>query len=58
MTVKEQLWYLIDGLLDGSYRIDTFCSEFCRIYTFELDFSVLTPLEDEAFERLSIRRFV
>lgn len=24
MTNKEKLWYLINGLLDGSYTIDVF----------------------------------
>jgi len=31
MTEKEQLYYLINGVLDGSYQVKTFCSEFTRV---------------------------
>ena len=38
MTEKEQLWYLISGVLNGVYDIKTFCSEFTRIYDLEIDY--------------------
>ena len=37
MTEKEQLYYLINGVLDGSYQVKTFCSEFTRVYDLEID---------------------
>lgn len=46
MIVKEQLWYLINGVLDGSYEVKTFCDEFYRIYNFETDESQLTEQEN------------
>ena len=52
MTEKEQLWYLINGLLDGSYDIKSFCSEFTRIYDLEVDYDQLTELENNEFEEL------
>ena len=42
MTDKEQLWYLIQGLIDGSYETKTFCNEFSRIYNLETDYNNLT----------------
>ena len=45
MTEKEQLWYLIDGLLQNEYDIVTFCDEFTRIYDLELDYDVLNSKE-------------
>lgn len=36
MSKKEQLWYLIDGVLEGSYDIKAFCDEFVRIYNLEV----------------------
>ena len=47
MTEKEQLWYLIDGLLQNEYDIVTFCDEFTRIYDLELDYDVLNSKEKE-----------
>ena len=52
MTAKEQLWYLIKGVLDGSYEVKTFCDEFCRIYNFETDKAELTEQENKAFDEL------
>lgn len=52
MIVKEQLWYLINGVLDGSYEVKTFCDEFYRIYNFETDESQLTEQEKCEFEEL------
>jgi len=52
MTAKEQLWYLINGVIDGVYEINTFCDEFYRIYNFETDKAKLTKQESRAFEEL------
>ncbi len=49
MTEKEQLWYLINGLLNGSYDIKTFCSEFIRIYDLEIDYELLSEQENIEF---------
>ena len=52
MTAREQLWYLIHGVLDGSYEIKTFCDEFYRIYNFETDKAELTEQEKSEFEEM------
>jgi len=52
MTEKEQLWYLINGVLNGSYDIRTFCSEFTRIYDLEIDYEQLSEEENCEFGEL------
>ena len=52
MTEKEQLWYLINGVLNGSYDIKTFCSEFTRIYDLEVDYELLSEQESREFRDL------
>lgn len=49
MNEKQQLWYLMDGLLNASYQIKTFCSEFSRIYDLEVDYEELSQEEKEEF---------
>lgn len=49
MNEKQQLWYLMDGLLNDSYQIKTFCSEFSRIYDLEVDYEELSQEENEEF---------
>ena len=49
MSEKEQLWYLIDGLLAGSYDANIFCDEFIRIYNFKVDYASLSQKERQAF---------
>lgn len=49
MTEKEQLWYLINGVLNDSYDIKTFCLEFTRIYDLEVDYEQLTEQENNEF---------
>lgn len=49
MTEKEQLWYLINGVLNSSYDIKTFCSEFSRIYDLEVDYEQLSEQENNEF---------
>ena len=44
-TEKEQLYYLINGVLDGSYQVKIFCSEFTRIYNLEVDYEELSKQE-------------
>lgn len=46
MTEKEQLWYLINGVLNDTYDIKTFCSEFTRIYDLEVDYEQLSEQEN------------
>ena len=48
-TEKEQLYYLINGVLDGSYQVKIFCSEFTRIYDLEVDYEQLSELEYKEF---------
>ena len=50
MTKKEQLYYLINGVLDGSYQVKTFCSEFTRVYDLEVDYEQLSELENKESE--------
>lgn len=49
MTEKEELWYLINGLLEGTYTVKTFCSEFTRIYDLEMDYDILSEEENKEF---------
>ena len=49
MTEKEQLWYLINGVLSGTYDVKTFCSEFTRIYNLEVDYEQLSEQEKLEF---------
>lgn len=49
MTEKEQLWYLINGVLNSAYDIKTFCSEFTRIYDLEVDYEQLSEQENSEF---------
>ena len=44
MTEKEHLYYLINGVLDVSYQVKTFCSEFTRVYDLEVDYEQLSEL--------------
>ena len=49
MTDKEQLWYLINEVLNDTYDIKTFCSEFTRIYDLEVDYEQLSEQENSEF---------
>ena len=49
ITENEQLYYLINGVLDGSYQVKTFCSEFTRVYDLEVDYGPLSELENKEF---------
>ena len=49
MTEKEQLWYLINGVLNNTYDIKTFCFEFTRIYDLEVDYEQLSEQENSEF---------
>ena len=53
MTEKEQLYYLINGVLEGAYTIKTFCTEFARIYDLEIDYEQLSEQENSEFSDLS-----
>lgn len=51
--LKEQLWYLINGLHKGTYSTSTFCDEFAWIYDLETDYEHLSLLERKNFAELS-----
>lgn len=53
MSDREQLWYLINGLLKGTYSMYIFCDEFTRIYDLETDYKHLSLLERKNFAELS-----
>ena len=55
MTEKEQLYYLINGVLDGSYQVKTFCSEFTRVYDLEVDYEQLSELENKEVWRFDVK---
>lgn len=52
MTGKEQLRYLVNGVLNGSYDVKTFCSEFSKIYNLEIDYDQLSEEENIEYEHL------
>jgi len=53
MTAREQLWYLIRGVVNDSYEVTIFCDEFERIYNFETDNEQLSEQERSMFRSLS-----
>lgn len=53
MTSKEQLWYLIKGVVNGSYQVNIFCDEFTRVYYFETDYEALTEHEQYMFSEMA-----
>lgn len=53
MTAREQLWYLIRGVVNGSYEVTIFCDEFERIYNFETEEEQLSEQERSMFRSLS-----
>ena len=53
MSDREQLWYLINGLLNGTYSPNIFSDEFTRIYDLETDYNHLSLLERKNFAGLS-----
>ena len=57
MTEKEQLYYLINGVLDGSYQVKTFCSEFMRVYDLEVDYEQLSELVQKFLNKWTIFLF-
>ena len=57
MTEKEQLYYLINGVLDGSYQVKTFCSEFTRVYDLEVDYEQLSELVQKFLNKWTIFLF-
>lgn len=52
MTQKEKIWYLINGVISGSYEVNIFCDEFVRIYGLETDYTRLTEQETHKFKEL------
>ena len=54
MKEKQQLLYLINGLLDNTYDIKTFCEEFTRIYDLELDYDTLSKQEESLLGEICI----
>ena len=52
MNIKEQLQYLIDGVLNGTYDVPTFCDEFERIYILEEGYEQLSKNERDLYREL------
>lgn len=52
MTERDKLWYLINGVFNGEYDVETFCSEFTNIYNLDMDYSQLSKQEKQEFEDL------
>ena len=57
MTENEQLYYLINGVLDGSYQVKTFCSEFTRVYDLEVDYEQLSEIVQKFLNKWTIFLF-
>ena len=53
---KQQLYYLMNGLLSNEYDSITFCDEFYRIYNFEMD-NVSINSEEENYEIWKYNRY-
>lgn len=53
MSFKEQLYFLINGLLNNEYNIKDFCDEFSRIFNLEIDYDDLSEQEYDYFSNLS-----
>ena len=52
MKEREQLWKLIDGLINNQIDIITFCRNFTKIYDLEIDYDELSQKEEAAFDEL------
>lgn len=54
MEEKQQLYYLLKGLINHNYDIQTFCEEFLRIYDLELDYDTLSKVEEKLLGEICI----
>ncbi len=54
MEEKKQLLYLINGLINNTYDIKTFCEEFTRIYDLDLDYDTLDKQEESILGEICI----
>ena len=52
MDLREQLHYLMEGVLKGTYDVQTFCDEFIRIYNFEEGYEQLSQKEKILYREL------
>lgn len=52
MNLKEQLQYLIEGVLKGTYDVQIFCDEFIRTYNFEEGYEQLSQKEKVLYGEL------
>lgn len=52
MTPKGKLWYMVENFMSGKYKVREFCSEFSRIYNFEIDYNTLNEKEHKLFKEL------
>lgn len=50
---KERLYWLLELFKNGNIDIDSFCNEFHITYAHDLDYDVLSSVEDALFESLS-----
>ncbi|MBV1214014.1 hypothetical protein J0N64_03480 [Listeria monocytogenes] len=45
MTKKEQLYFLLNGLVNGEIEINTFTNQFMKIFDLEIDYDELSKEE-------------
>ncbi|MCW3121411.1 MAG: magnesium and cobalt transport protein CorA [Flavipsychrobacter sp.] len=50
---KRRLYYLIDLYSQGKINEPVFSREFCQLFDHEIEYEVLTPLEETVFDHLS-----
>lgn len=53
MEPKEKLFYLLSEFLKGNYSTKSFCNLFTVTYDIETDYSTLSYLEKEQYDKLS-----
>ena len=52
MESRDRIYWLIDEYKSGNIDTQTFCTEFERLYNFELKKDLLLKVERQAFSRL------
>ena len=54
MEAKEKLYYLLTEFQKGKYDTDIFCDQFTIVYDTEMDYGLLSEVENKLFNELSI----
>jgi len=52
MNLKEQLQYLLKGVLKGTYDIPTFCDEYIKLYNFGEGYENLSQIERDLYREV------